>query len=323
MKRKVWALAGAMGLLTLSAAGLMWNAYGAYGFNVMLRRGGTFWINLKADDKRLPLPMQLALRKPVPQIQAGQLVWQKVEPGFEVADLPVLSDGHEIDRILLNRIDAKYFKFIARNSPSGDKGIDEWEHTLPQAVLIVNGSYYGKKGLPDTPFISDGMPSGPPAYDAHAGAFIAGDGFADVKDLTRADWRSAFKGARNAMVSYPLLIGDDGKSHVATKSLWLANRTFVGKDSHGLIVIGTTREAFFSLERLAAFLKESPLDLRATLNLDGGPVACQSVRLDGFHRKFYAQWEAQTDGTQVKLLRWPFARAHWAMPVVLTVERRR
>lgn len=64
------------------------------------------------------------------------------------------------------------------------------------------------------------------------------------------------------------------------------------------------------------------------LNLDGGPIAGQSVRLKGFQRKFYAQWEAQVredepKGGEVSLLRWPFAEATWAMPLVLTVERSR
>ena len=86
--------------------------------------------------------------------------------------------------------------------------------------------------------------------------------------------------------------------------------------------MGTTREAFFSLDRLADFLIAARLDLKLALNLDGGPIACQSVRGPGYHRKFHARWEAQVTGDQVKLLSWPFASASWAMPMVLTVERR-
>ncbi|WP_229423903.1 phosphodiester glycosidase family protein [Massilia frigida] len=124
------------------------------------------------------------------------------------------------------------------------------------------------------------------------------------------------------MVSYPLLIGDDGQTHVSVDSRWLANRSFVAQDRQGRIVVGTTKDAFFSLARLALFLKESPLDLKVALNLDGGPLACQSVRLPGYDRKLYALWESQVDGDQVKLLRWPFSNATWAMAVVLTVERK-
>ncbi|MGO7319400.1 hypothetical protein ACCS95_06630 [Rhizobium ruizarguesonis] len=85
--------------------------------------------------------------------------------------------------------------------------------------------------------------------------------------------------------------------------------------------MGTTKEAFFPLAAQAEFLKSAPLELKIALNFDGGPIACQSVRLNGFQRKFYAQWEAQVNGDEVKLLRWPFGK-RWAMPMVLTVERR-
>ena len=309
-------------LVITGAAGWVWERNGAYGFNTLFRRGGTYWISIKADDPRLSPSMRLALSDPQPVAQPGPLVWQEPEKGFEVAELPVMVDGREVDRILLNRIDPALYRFVARNAPSGDKGVDEWERALPNAVLIVNGSYFDLKGRPDTPIISESVAAGPTVYDAKAGAFVAGDGFADIKDLSHQGWQDALKGSANAMVSYPLLIGADGQTHVTTKSRWLANRTFVGKDGAGRLIVGTTREAFFPLGPLAEFLKSAPLDLKMALNFDGGPIACQSVRLLGFQRKFYARWEAQVYGNEVRLLRWPLSGATWAMPMVLTVERK-
>lgn len=328
MKRKHISLLLALLVLALFAASIwVWQRNGAYGFNVLMRRGGTYWIKMGADDASLPPSMREALKDTVPPVTAGQFYWREFEPGFEVTEMPVMLPGGEVDRILLNRIDPKRFRFVVRSAPEGDKGLDEWERALPSAVLIVNGSYFGLKGKPDTPFISEGEQLGPRQYEARAGAFVAReDGSAGLRDLTRAKWQDAMAGARNAMVSYPLLVGEDGQTHVNVKSRWLANRTFVAQDRSGRILVGTTREAFFSLDRLANFLKDAPLDLTLALNLDGGPIACQSVRLHGFHRKFYAQWEAQVrerapKGAEVSLLRWPFAQATWAMPVVLTVER--
>lgn len=328
MKRKFILFVAALTALALLAASIwIWQRNGAYGFHVLTRRGGTYWIKMGADDDRLPPSMREALKDEVPPVSAGQFYWRESEPGYEVAEMPVMSAGGEVDRILLNRIDPQRFRFVVRNAPAGDKGLDEWEQALPGAVLIVNGSYYGLKGGPDTPFISEGEQLGPRQYKARAGAFVANeDDSAGVRDLAQANWQDVFKGARNAMVSYPLLLGEDGQTHVNVKSRWLANRTFVAQDRAGRIVVGTTKEAFFSLDRLASFLKEAPLDLVMALNLDGGPIACQSVRLNGFKRKFYAQWEAQVredapKGSEVSLLRWPFAQATWAMPVVLTVER--
>jgi hypothetical protein len=290
-----------LGLTLLSAMlatalGWFWLTYGAYGLNVVLRRAGSYWRTVGPDDPHLSPAMRTALRNPVPAASPGPLVWREVERGYEVGELPVLADGREVDRILLSRIDPAYFRFTARNAADGDRGLDEWEKALPASVLIVNGSYFGLKGSPDTPFVSNGVVLGPTRYDARAGAFVA--------------------------TAETATVGDDGKSHVASHSRWLANRTFVGEQPDGRIVIGTTREVFFSLDRFADFLRRSPLNLRVALNFDGGPIACQSVRLRGFTRRFYARWEAQVSGDKVRLLSWPRASAAWAMPVVLTVERR-
>jgi hypothetical protein len=322
IRKILFGLIAVLAIVILDGAGWLWQVAGAYGFNTVLRRGGTYWIDVKPDDERLSASMRLALNRVIPAVQAGPLSWQEPEAGFEVAELPVLADGREVDRIFLSRIDPARFRFVTHNAAAGDTGIDEWEKALPNAVLIVNGSYYDKHGRPDTPFISEGVAMGPQQYDAKAGAFIADQDAADIRDLTRQDWQAAFAGASNAMVSYPLLIGDDGQTHVNVKSRWLANRTFVAKDELGRIVIGTTKEAFFSLDRLAEFLKTSPLNLKVALNLDGGPIACRSVRLNGYRQKFYARWEAQVDDDSVNLLRWPVSEANWAMPMVLTVERK-
>ncbi|RFB97359.1 hypothetical protein B5K11_05600 [Rhizobium leguminosarum bv. trifolii] len=322
IRKILFGLIAILTVVVVVGAGWLWHVAGAYGFNTVWRRGGTYWTSMKPDDERLSASMRLALNTAIPAVQPGPLTWQEPEAGFEVAELPVLADGREVDRIFLSRIDPGRFRFVTRNAPAGDTGIDEWEKALPNAVLIVNGSYYDMHGRPDTPFISEGVAMGPQQYDAKAGAFVADQDAADIRDLKRQDWQTAFAGASNAMVSYPLLIGDDGQTHVNVKSRWLANRTFVAKDALGRIVIGTTKEAFFSLDRLAEFLKTSPLDLKVALNLDGGPIACRSVRLNGYRQKFYARWEAQVDDNSVTLLRWPISEANWAMPMVLTVERK-
>jgi hypothetical protein len=126
------------------------------------------------------------------------------------------------------------------------------------------------------------------------------------------------------MVSYPLLIAADGSSRIARPSHWLANRSFVGQDEAGRVIIGTTADAYFSLDRLAAFLREAPLGLTLALNLDGGPVACQGIALNGFERRTYGKWEMEVEGEgaseRAQLLTWPYGTV--AMPIVLVVYPR-
>ena len=160
------------------------------------------------------------------------------------------------------------------------------------------------------------MQLGPQNYDAKAGAFIATANAAGVRDLDHSDWRVAFNGAENAMVSYPLLVVN-GTTRVAHPSRWLANRSFVGQDGEGRVIVGTTTDAFFTLDRFAHFLLDAPLGLTLALNLDGGPVASQGVSLNGFERQTYGQWEVQVEGNQAHLLSSPYGTV--AMPIVLAV----
>jgi len=313
MKRFSRLLIGAALIISFAAIAL-WSFGGTYIFNTLAQRGVAYWLPVSANSARLSPSMRFVLTK-APPVTPGPFDWRAIDAGFDVADLPVLAEGHEVDHILLARIDPARFRFVVRNAPAGDKGLDQWMSQLG-AALVVNGSYFSRSGEPDTPFLSDGVLLGPKDYDAKAGAFVASPNFTGIRDLSHEDWRKAFEGADNAMVSYPLLISD-GMSHVAKSSRWLANRSFVGQDSAGRVIIGTTQDAFFSLERLASFLVAAPLDLKLALNLDGGPVACQGINLKGYQRSVYGQWEAQVEGDQVHLLTWPYGT--FELPVVLAV----
>jgi len=291
----------------------VWAYAGRYGLNVLVRHGGIYWLPLKTDSKVLSSSMREALASD-PQAYPGPYKWRTIAPGFEVTDMPVRARAAVVDHIYLARIDPGRYRFVLRNDPA--RNLDQWMSHLG-AALVVNASYYARDGRPATPFLSDGVLLGPRNYEARAGAFVASPDFVGVRNLSQQSWQDAFQGADNAMVSFPLLVAD-GATHVKVKSQWLANRSFIGKDKQGRIVIGTTTDAFFTLARLAEFLQTAPLDLVTALNLDGGPVACQGVSLNGYKRKTYGAWEAQVKGEQVKLLRRPVGGAD-IMPVVLAV----
>jgi hypothetical protein len=263
--------------------------------------------------------MRRAWEATPPDVKPGAFEWQELAPGYEIAEMPVLTDREEIDRFYLVRLDPAHYTFSV-HARSGTS-VSQWEKALPDAALIVNGSFFGARNEPDTPFIINGVASGPATYDARAGAFVANDVGASVVDLSDGrGWEAAFVGARNAMVAYPLLIGEDGLTHVSSQTRWLSNRTFVAEDKQGRIVIGSTKEAFFSLNREAEFLKVALPDLKVALNLDGGPVASQSVRVGTVHRLHIARWEAQEENGRARLIHLPFGEAE--MPIVLAASPR-
>jgi hypothetical protein len=279
--------------------------------------GGVLWIPVEANDFWVPKPLALAMRTPPPPAKAGPLTWKTLAPGFEAGELPVRAGNIEVDRILLARIDPARFRFVVRNAPAGERNLGAWvAATCP--TLVVNGSYFGRDGLPATPLVSDGHALGPTIYTARQGAFVTAGGTTHIADLAHQDWHAAFHGATSAMVSYPLLLAADGSSRAPKGTNWLANRSFVAQDNAGRIVIGTTKGAWFSLDRLAIFLKSAPLDLKLALNLDGGPVACQAVVLNGFDRRSCGFWEMQVDHGHAKVLP-PLRWDDPPMPVALEV----
>jgi hypothetical protein len=298
--------------LALGVAGL-WLWRGSYGLHEVMRHGGTYWINVADDDPRLSDAMRLALAGP-PAVVPGPMRWRRIGKGFDVAALSALADGDEVDRLYLARLDPAHFRFAVRNDSDGARNLDQWMTDLG-AALVINGSYYSRYGTPVTPFLSAGSALGPGSYDARAGAFVSSDSFVGVRDLRDETWRATFSQAQDAMVSFPLLVARDGADRTVSDSRWLANRSFVGQDRFGRIVLGMTADGFFSLARFASFLRRAPLGLTVALNLDGGPVACQGIAFNGFHRKVYGRWELQRDAEGASLLAWPFGTV--AMPIVL------
>ncbi len=298
----------------LLAVAFLYVFAGGFLLHKVLGRPG--WPEVSTNDFRVSHAMRAAWAATPPAVHPGAFGWRTLAPGFEVAELPVLTDREEIDRIDLVRIDPARYVFSVHTRPDHPYTIGGWEKALPEAAVIVNGSFFAQHNGPDTPILSAGRSLGPQTYDARAGAFVADAAGARVVDLRDGGgWPRAFAGSHDAMVAYPLLIGADGASHVGVRSRWLANRSFVGQDAAGRIVIGSTREAFFSLDREAGFLRSALPDLKAVLNLDGGPVACQSVRAGGVHRLHIARWEAQESGGRAKLLNMPVGESE--MPIVL------
>jgi hypothetical protein len=317
MKRVFGASCVALAFVMLGiAGGIYWHG-GLYGFNKVWRRGISVWTASGPDDPRISPSMRLAVTGAIPEVTSGDFSWREIRPGFQVGELPVLAGGREADRILLARIDPVRFRFAVKNRASGDKDLQGWMKLLG-AALVINGSFFSKHGMPDTPLLSDGVRSGPAAYDAAHGAFVASGSSAGVEDLATKHWSTAFAGTDNAMVSYPMLIGSDGNSRVRSSN-WLANRSFVAQDADGYILLGTTLDGFFSLSRLADFLRQAPLNLKSALNLDGGAVACQGISLDGFVRDQCGKYDVRNVDGQFRLLVPLFGKRRAPMPIVLAV----
>jgi len=284
-----------------------------------VRFGGTFTIPVSNQTFWLPAAIRFGLSDPVPPATADPLVWRTVENGFDVAWLDVTVGGRAVDGIALARIDPSRHRFAILQEPSGKRHLEDWVRETG-AELIVNASYYDPDGKPATPVVDQGVLSGPPAYQSKHGAFVVKASQGDIRDLKADRWEDLFDQAEAGVVSYPLLLAPDG-SRRAVPSQWLANRSFIGVDHQGRVLIGTTRSAFFSLDRLATFLQASIPDLKAALNLDGGPVASQAIQIGTVHRRIHGSWELRAKQGRAQML--PISMFMTApMPVVIAVFKR-
>jgi hypothetical protein len=264
------------------AVGGLWLHDGSHPTQTVLYGRVGQWVDARPSESVMSPSVQWAQRES-PSPSPGKLEWQTIRNGFEAGEIAVIVDGGEVDRIFLARIAPAKFRFEVLHEASGERNLDAWMTRLG-AALVINGSYYAPSQTPDTPILSAGTRLGPETYDARAGAFVASAAFVGIKDLAQQSWQDVFKDARDAMVSYPLLMAEDGASRVVVSERF-ANRSFVGQDRDGNIILGTTARGFFSLYRLAAFLPQAPFGLKLALNLDGGPLACQGISLDGFGRR--------------------------------------
>jgi hypothetical protein len=286
------------------------------GESLVVYRGGLFYISMRQDAPWLSRSVRLALRTPTPQAEPGELTWRRLTPGLEIGEQAVLVDGEEVDRLYLTRIDPALYRFEIHIDADND--LNAWMRDLRPAA-VINASYYDDQFGPATPIRADGKASGPSVYDGRHGAFVSSAARTRIVDLAHADWRDAFADAETAMVSYPLLLDSNGDTR-APESRWLASRNFVAEDVDGHILIGSAPAGFFSLYRLAEFLRGGPLRLRYVLNLDGGPVACHGVSAGGISRLIYGYVELQSDGENEPLRVLPGSKdIHALMPIVLAV----
>jgi hypothetical protein len=255
------------------------------------------WFALYAARPRW---LRAALADPRGVPDTGVLRWERRAPGLETAELPVFLHGVAVDSVALVRLDPAHYALSVHWDGSNPRTAEVWQRDLGAAV-VVNGSYFEPDFEPATPIRVDGEAFGPPRYRSSHGALVIDDTAAAIVDLRGREVDLALAPARDAMVSYPLLVDGAGQTRAAGHDDWFANRVFIGLDAEDHLVLGTTRTGFFSLPRLGAWLVGSPLGLRIALNLDGGPLASQVVAVPGWRRVVHGNAEISDAGDVLRL----------------------
>lgn len=253
--------------------------------------------------------------------QSGPLAWREHEPGLATSIIDVTLQDVVVDRIHIVRIDPEQFTFRVHQSSSNPRTAETWRNQL-QARVVINGSFYDQKKQPITPVKSFGNRFGPEQYTSTHGAFVSSEQFTGIIDLQGIDVNQALVPYPDVLVSYPLLFDTLGHVRAAGNDEWLANRSFLGIDDGGNVIMGMTERGFFSLRRLAQFLNESPLRLLCALNLDGGPVSSLAIQSGSYHHVLSGKWAIQDPDRGDIVLNQSMNNQSARLPIVLAVYKK-
>lgn len=279
------------------------------------------WVGLQVWRPRW---LVLALDDPRGSATLGLPAWLERAPGLETGDLSIYLAGERVDSIALVRLDPARYQLSVHWDATASRPVEAWQREL-DAHVVINGSYYEPDHGPSTPLRIAGQTIGPSPYTSSHGALVIDDDAIGIVDLRGRDVAAELARHHEAMVSYPLLVDPAGGTRAAGNDDWFANRVFVALDDANHIIIGTTRTGFCSLRRLGDILVRSDLHLRVALNLDGGPIASQVVRVPGYERTVLGDAEI-TGGRDVLRLAYQAIRhargQEIPLPIVLAARPR-
>ncbi|MCC7196934.1 phosphodiester glycosidase family protein [Candidatus Peregrinibacteria bacterium] len=223
--------------------------------------------------------------KPVPkppQEEQKKLNWKEVEKGLSYSSLSETTQAGEEKDLILVKIDPKLFSFHIYQNTSIDtaKTIQE-VHTETGAVLTFNGGFFTEDFKPTGLLLENGeiFRKTSPA-DLLNGIFsIKNDGTPQLLEQDIRINKGNFY--TFAIQNGPVLIDKNGSIKINSDTGKLANRTAMGIDKDGNIVLIVLKLSLLnpdntiSLYEFAQLLKNNdalrPLYLHSVLNLDGGP----------------------------------------------------
>ncbi len=244
--------------------------------------------------------------------------WRTLKPGLEFATIrgePYCRRGSSAIAVL--RVDPRRFRLRVRHysTESEQKPLDvlEWQKRSGALAVFNAGQYY-----PDLSYmgllVSDGHVISSRRHPAYQAALVAepadGSAQARVLDLTDERIDPSQPGWREVAQSF-MLFDRKGTLRVR-KTDRIANRTIVGEDQHGRVIVATT-EGGYKLWELAHLLRSSPLGMDHAMCMDGGAEAKLCVHAGRFSYASFGPWNGEdraATGSDVPL------------PAVITVSAR-
>ncbi len=205
--------------------------------------------------------------------------WQIIAPGIERRDIDLrLSGGREARAVVL-RLDPAVVTFRVHYSPDDPHTISGWRDVLPQAAVILNGSFFDEMHQALGLLVSEGQFFGQ-SFVGFGGMFQVSASGARVRSLVSEPYQG--DPLIQAVQAFPMLIEvggvlapqGDGFDH-------RSRRTLIAQDGQGRILVAVISDNMVSLADLQAWLITSDLNIYVALGLDGGKSSGLIVNAPG------------------------------------------
>jgi uncharacterized protein YigE (DUF2233 family) len=199
--------------------------------------------------------------------------WNPIRPEFPGAAWRTFtfrnSQGASVGVVVV-RIDPRFSTLRVHHLPGQALTIQQWQQLLPNALAIVNASYFDANNRPLGLVVADGSFFGQVIPRNDAGVFQVKDGVPRVRSLWLEPLRQGEQ-FQQVVQAFPMLMSH---GYVAPINPDVAQaraaRTAIAQDKLGRILFIVTVYAGVTLGELANWLGNSNLNIDFALNLDGG-----------------------------------------------------
>ena len=238
--------------------------------------------------------------------------WRVVRPGVEFATIagePYCRFGSST--VALLRVDPRQARFRVHHyqgaHPPRPLTILEWLHGTRAVAVFNAGQFY-----PDYTYmgmlVSEGDTISARLHPGFQAALVARDTAARVIDLSRG---SIERRDRWSDVAQSFMLFDRASGLRVRRSDKIANRTVVGQDAQGRLVVCVS-EGAYTLADFAELLGRAPLSLDRAMSMDGGSESQLVVSAPGFRYASFGHWPVRGEPAA--------ASAATALPAVIALE---
>ncbi len=191
--------------------------------------------------------------------------WKGVAPGMQRRDLRL--EPYKSGVMHLVRLDPAIVAFRVLYDPDAPHFLPVWHERVPDAALIVNGSFFDGDRRALGLVASDGQTFGQ-SFNGFGGMFQVSSSGVRVRSLVSEPYGG--EPLMQAVQAFPLLIEPGGIMARRGEGFDVpSRRTWIGQDAAGQIVIGVSHY-MLTLAELQEVLFNSDLNLGVAFALDGG-----------------------------------------------------